>query len=152
MPGQVAIKYRGHPGTFGAAYDQHPAKEDWAQAHMLAKYGPHLGHLPHSINTIIMHHARYVRYIIRNINPNTLTDLSVGVLAGAHHRRRSSGPGVVSILPCPPEELPCSSNNSVRFDHNIGAAYGEMQKKPCFHQISTMVCSTRNREYNDPSV
>jgi hypothetical protein len=89
MPGQAAIKYREHPGKFGAAHDQGSAKEDWAQAQML----PHLGHLPHSIKTIIMHHARYVRYIIRNINSNTLTNLGVGVLAGAHHRRRSSGPG-----------------------------------------------------------
>jgi hypothetical protein len=95
MPGPTATNYRVDPGKLGAAYDQCPANKDWAQAQILAQYEPHLGHLPHPINTIIMHHARYVRYIIRNINPNTLIDLGVGVLAGAHHRRRSSGPAIL---------------------------------------------------------
>jgi hypothetical protein len=92
MPGQVATNYRQHPGKLGAAYYQGPVVEDWAQAQILAQYGPHLGHLPHSINTIIMHHARYVRYIIIYTNPNSLTELGVGVLAGAHHRRWNSRP------------------------------------------------------------
>ena len=92
MPGHINTKYRQHPGKLGVAYYQGPADEDWAQAQVLAQYGPHLGHLPHSINTIIMHYARYVRHIIIYTNPNSLIDLSVRVLAGAHHRRRSSGP------------------------------------------------------------
>jgi hypothetical protein len=28
----------------------------------------------------------------------------------------------------------------------------EMQQKSCFHPLSTMVCSTQQKNYNDPSV
>jgi hypothetical protein len=99
-----------------------------------------------------MHHARYVQNIIRNINPNSLTDLSVGVLAGAHHRRRSSGPRRYPTAPLLIEEALLLVLFPTRLDHNIGAVCGERNKKFCFHLSSTMVGSTRNRDYNDPSV
>jgi hypothetical protein len=118
MPGQTATNYREHPGKLGAAYDQGPTNEDWAQVQILAQYRPHLGHLLYSINTIIMHHARYVRYITTNINPNTLTDLGVGVLAGAHHCRRSSGLRNNPTVLCWSRRPPCSSYIPVRSDYN----------------------------------
>jgi hypothetical protein len=70
------------------------------------------------------------------------------------HRRRRRNPssGVSLIQPSQEEGPSCLFGITVRLDHNIGTVCGKMQQKPCFHPLSTMVSSTRRKDYNDSSV
>jgi hypothetical protein len=108
----------GHLGKFGEVYDQGLGNKVWAQTQILTQCGPHLGHIPHSINIIINAPCKVRKYSNRYKNPNTLPDLSVGVLTSAHHRRRSSGPRINHIALCWSRRPLCSSYILVRLDDN----------------------------------